>query len=171
MNGFQVKSDSMLKFQLSSDSVSVSVVTIERQTREVANEELQNELEELSDRLRKAEQVANESQAEAAVYRELLEDLYKAADQAISDNNVSRLYEITRKLTFNWMPSESQAKLWGKYFLHAYVRHADWLEYVKQSLERIRSDAERLDATDKPANAELKQRILDAVEDGLVPHI
>jgi hypothetical protein len=137
----------------------------------VTNEELQRELEEVSERLRKAEQVANESQAEAAVYRELLEDLYKAADQAINDNNVNRLYEITRKLTFNWMPNESQAKLWGKYFLNAYIRDTGWLEHTKHSLERIRADAERLDVVDKPANAELKQRILATVENGLIPHV
>ncbi|HEY0545581.1 MAG TPA: hypothetical protein VGC91_09415 [Pyrinomonadaceae bacterium] len=137
----------------------------------MANEELPKELEELSERLRKAEQVANESQAEAAVYRELLEDLYKAADQAINDNNVNRLYEITGRLAFFDVPSKNNVKEWGKYFLHAYIRDTGWLEVAKKALEKIRVDAEQFAVEENSPNAELKERIVETAKDGLIPHI
>ncbi|MBA3242492.1 MAG: hypothetical protein H0T60_14785, partial [Acidobacteria bacterium] len=50
------------------------------------------EREKLLERLRKAEQVAAESQAEAAVYRDLLEDCYRAADQALKGKDLNLLY-------------------------------------------------------------------------------
>jgi hypothetical protein len=137
----------------------------------VTNEEMQKEREELLERVRKAEQVANESQAEAAVYRELLEDLYKAAYQALKHKNLDLLHEITRRLSFFDVPSESDVKEWGKYFLHAYIRDAGWLEKAKQSLEKIKFYAKRLDVEGNPANAELKENILEAARDGLIPHV
>lgn len=137
----------------------------------MTNEEMQKEREELLERVRKAEQGANESQAEAAVYREFLEELYKAADQAIAQEDLKLLHTITGKLTFLYMPNECHVKEWGKLFLHAYIRDAGWLESAKQSLEKIKAYAERLDVAGNPADAELKERILEAARDGLIPHI
>ena len=137
----------------------------------MSNEETQRERDELLERVRKAEQVANESQAEAAVYREFLEALYKAADQAIAREDLKLLHTITGKLTFLYVPSKGDVKEWGKLFLHAYIRDAGWLESAKQSLEKIKAYAERLDVAGNPANAELKERILEAARDGLIPHI
>lgn len=135
------------------------------------NEEFQRKLQELSERLRQAEQVANESQAEAAVYRELLEDLYKAAQTAIQENDVGLLYRITMKLDFNFVPSKSEVTLWGKSFLHTHVRGMAWLERAKQSLERIEAYAGRLTTHDSPTNDELKLQIMDAARDGLIPRV
>lgn len=137
----------------------------------MTNEEIQKEREELLERVRKSEQVANESQAEAAVYRKLLEDLYKAADQAITHKNLALLHEITNRHTFFEVPSNRDVKEWGKYFLHAYIRDEGWLKHAKQSLEKIKADVERFDVEGNQANAELKKNILKAARDGLIPHV
>jgi hypothetical protein len=132
---------------------------------------MEKEREELLERVRKAEQVANESQAEAAVYRDLLEDLYKAADQAITHKNLGLLHEITGRLAFFDVPHEGDVKQWGKYFLHAYIRDAGWLYDAKEALERIKADAEKLAVDKNSPNAELKERIIETARNGLIPHI
>jgi hypothetical protein len=124
----------------------------------------------LLERLRKAEQIAAESQAEAAVYRDLLEDCYKAADQALKDKDLNLLYTVTGKLSFSWMPSETDGKQWGKYFLHAYMRDASWLKHTKEALQEIKADAENL-LEDNQTNAKLKKRIIATAEHGLITHI
>lgn len=126
--------------------------------------------EKLLERLRKAEQIAAESQAEAAVYRDLLEDCYRAANQALQNKDLNLLYTVTGKLAFDWMPSESEVKRWGEYFLHAYIRDAAWLEDTKKALEQIKTDAEKL-SEDKEMNAEIKRRIIAAAENGLITHV
>jgi hypothetical protein len=107
----------------------------------------------------------------AAVYRDLLEDLYKAADQAIQKGNIGLLHEITGKLAFWYVPGESDVKQWGKDFLRAYRRDAGWLYDTKQALEKIKAAAERLEVEEGTQNAELKKKIIAAAEDGLVTHI
>jgi len=126
--------------------------------------------ERLEQRLREHEQLALESQAEAAVYRDMLQDCYKAAAQALADNDVTLLHKMTGKLDFNWMPTEQNVKQWGKYFLDAYLRDARWLNDAMNALEQIKDYAERL-SEDNASNAELKQLIIDAAENGLITHV
>jgi hypothetical protein len=128
------------------------------------------EREKLLERLQKAEQVAAESQAEAAVYRDLLEECWRAASEALKAGEVDLLYKITGKLSFDWMPSEHEGKQWGKLFLHACMRDARWLEHAKKRLEQIKADAELI-LEDNETNAELKRKIIDAAEDGLITHL
>jgi hypothetical protein len=64
----------------------------------VANEELAGEIRELYESRRLAEQVADEFQAGATAYRELLEDLSKAADAAIREKDGGLLHKITIRL-------------------------------------------------------------------------
>ena len=137
----------------------------------MTTEEFKKEREELLERVRKAEQIASESQAEAAVYRDLLEDLYKAADQAIKNNDLPLLHKITGRLAFWNVPSEGDVKEWGKYFLHAYIRDAGWLDDTKKALEKIKEYAEQLAVEADSKNAELRESILKTAGDGLIPHI
>src|ERR671938_883349 len=111
------------------------------------------EREKLLERLRKAEQVAAESQAEAAVYRDLLEECWRAASEALQAGEVNLLYKITGKLSFDWMPSEHEGKQWGKLFLHAYMRDAGWLNHAKEQLSQIKAAAEMI-LEDNASNAE-----------------
>jgi hypothetical protein len=131
----------------------------------------EKERETLLERLRKAEQIAAESQAEAAVYRELVEDWREAATQAVAEKDFSRLYIINRRIPPFYLPSKEEGKLWGKLFLHAYIRDARWLDHTKQALEQIRTDAENLSVEDSEANTILKKRIISAAETGLIEHI
>jgi len=131
---------------------------------------MQKEREELLERVRTADQMVNEIQAEAAVYRKLLEDCYRAAQTATEKNDVDYLNKILHLHIFR-VPSEDEVKRLGKYFLHAYIRDAGWLNTAKKSLQEIQSAAEKLDVEGCPANNELKERILEAVKDGLIPHI
>lgn len=133
----------------------------------------EEEREKLLENLRKANQVAAESQAEAAVYRDLLEDCYRAANQALQDEDLKLLYTITGKLSFGWMPSKSEVKQWGKYFLNAYMRDAGWLEYTKKALEQIKADAQKL-LENNEIDDDIKRKlqgILAAAEDGLITHV
>lgn len=129
------------------------------------------EREKLLERLRRAERIAAESQAEAAVYRDLLDDCYRAADQALKEGNLNLLYTVTGKLAFDWMPSETEGKLWGEYFLRAYMRDAGWLRDAKNALEQIKMDAEKLSVKGNEANAELKRRIITAATNGLIARV
>ena len=105
----------------------------------MTTEEFEKERKELLERVKKAEQIASESQAEAAVYRDLLEDLYKAADQALENNELGLLHKITGRLAFWNVPSEDDVKEWGRYFLHAYIRDAGSLDDTKKALEKIKN--------------------------------
>jgi len=126
--------------------------------------------DELLERLREAARVAGESQAEAAIYREMLEDWYEVAGKAEAQNDFSLLHRINDRLIPFCLPTPPEGKEWGKYFLHAYARDARWLSHAKQALEKIRADAEKL-SEDNEANAELKKKIIAAAEDGLITHV
>jgi hypothetical protein len=132
--------------------------------------EWREEREKLLERSRKFEQIAAESQGEAAVYRKMLEECWKAASEALRNENLNLLYEITGKLSFDWMPSDHEGKKWGKLFLHAYMRDAAWLKRAKERLEQIKANAEMI-VEDNETNVELKGKIIDAAEDALTTHI
>lgn len=132
------------------------------------------ERETLLERLRKAEQIAAESQAEAAVYRDMLEDCYEAAKQAYNSKDIDLLPKIMRLNSMGFtMPSEREGKALGKLFLNAYMRDARWLRHAKNALGQIKAEAENL-LEDEQTNAELKKKITaiaDIAEDGLITHI
>ena len=132
--------------------------------------EWREERESLLESLRENKQIAVESQAEVAVYRQMLEECWQAASEALKEENLNLLYEITGKLSFDWMPSKREGKQWGKLFLHACMRDARWLERTKKRLEEIETYAEQL-LEDNETNAELKKKIIAAAQDGLVTHI
>lgn len=125
--------------------------------------------EALAERLYRAEQYATECLGEAAVYRELLETCYKAATKASETGDVKFLHTEMTLHHFN-VPDSDQARTWGKDFVYAYSRDASWLHTAKKALERIRADAEKLPESEAKAIA-LKKSILDAAEEGLIPHI
>lgn len=124
----------------------------------------------LIEQLAKTVKFSHEYFGAVAVYRDLLEELYKAADEAIQNKNLGLLYTITSKLTFGYVPSESDVKQWGKDFLHAYRRDAGWLRDATKALEKIKTAAEKINATDL-TNKELKEQIIKAAEKGLITHI
>ena len=133
----------------------------------------EEEREKLLESLQKANQVALESQAEAAVYRDMLEDCYEAARQAIARNDISLLPKLVTRTMFFTTPDREDVKEWGKYFLDAYMRDAGWLKDTQKALEQIKADAEEL-SKDNEINDELRKRvmrILAAAKEGLVTHI
>jgi hypothetical protein len=131
----------------------------------------EEERETLLERLRKAEQIAAESQAEAAVYRDMLEDCYRGAKQALDRQDLTLLdRNIVNRTMFFTVPDKEDVKEWGKYFLQAYMRDAGWLEDTKKALEQIKAAAENL-LEDNRINTELKNKIIAAAEDGLITHI
>ena len=132
--------------------------------------EWSEEREKLLESLHEARRIAAESQAETAVYRKLLEECWRAASEALKYKDLALLYKITGKFSFDWMPSEHEGKQWGKLFLHACIRDAGWLEHAKKRLEEIKADAEMI-LEDNETNTELKRKIINAAEDGLITHI
>jgi hypothetical protein len=135
----------------------------------VSEAKWEEERETLLERLRKAEQIAAESQAEAAVYRDLLEDCYEAAKQAYNRKDIDLLPKIINSLGFT-LPGEREGKVLGKLFLNAYMRDARSLRHAKKALGEIKADAENL-LEDNQINTELKNKIIAAAEDGLITHI
>lgn len=133
--------------------------------------EWKDEREKLLERLQKAERIAAESQAEAAVYWELLEDWDEAAKRARDQKDFSLLQRINRRIVPFYLPNKEEGKSWGKLFLNAYMRDARWLGHAKQSLEKIKVDAENLSVEDNEANTKLKKSIIKAAEEGLTVHI
>lgn len=131
----------------------------------------EEEREKLLEDLGKANQVAAESQAEAAVYRDMLEDWHEVAKKALASKNFSLLQKINKRLVPFYLPSKAEGTQWGKLFLQAYMRDARWLRHAKESLEKIKADAEKLTAEDNETNAKLKRNIIEAAEDGLTVHI
>lgn len=125
---------------------------------------------ELLKKLQEAARVAGESQAEAAVYREMLEDWHEVAGKAEAQKDFSLLHQINDRLVPFYLPTKKEGKLWGEHFLHAYMRDASWLEHAKQALEEIKADAEKL-SDDNEEAAELKKRIIAAAEQGLITHV
>jgi hypothetical protein len=132
----------------------------------VSEAKWEQERKELLERLQKAEQVALESQAEAALCQDFLEDYYEAARQALGKNDLDLLSKITLSPI-----STGNIKQWGKLFLQAYMRDERWLRNTKQALEKIKADAEKLAIDENEVNAKLKKDIIEAAEKGLIMHI
>lgn len=129
----------------------------------------EEEREKLLERLRKHERIALESQAEAAVCRDLLEACYEAASQALAKKDFTLLEKIART-SFSYTPTKEDTEEWGKYFLDAYMRDAKWLEDTLKALEYIKADAENL-LEDNEVNAGLKKKIMAAADVGLIQHL
>lgn len=131
----------------------------------------EEERETLLERLRKAEQIAAESQAEAAVYLDMLKDWREAATEVLAQKDLSLLYKITdrRSVPF-FLSSKEEGEQWGRLFLSAYMRDAGWLNHTRKALDYIKATAENI-VEDNETNAELKKRIIATVEDGLITHI
>jgi hypothetical protein len=113
---------------------------------------------------------AHEHFGAVAVYASMLEELYKAADEAILKKDLGLLFTITGKLAFWNTPSESDVKRWGKDFLQAYRRDSGWLHDAKAALTKIEAAAKELEI-DRPRSAELRTQILKLAEDGLITRI
>ena len=124
----------------------------------------------LTKQLVKTVKSAHEHFGAVAVYRDMLEELYGAADQAIQKKDLELLHKITGKLAFWYVPGESDVKQMGRDFLHAYRRDAGWLNHTKRALEKIKTAAKELEVAG-PRSEELKAQIIKAAEDGLITHI
>ena len=131
----------------------------------------EDERAQLMENLTRANQIALESQAKAAVYLKLLKNCNEAASQARDSGDVSHLNSVDGNLMFYATPREDEGDEWGKYFLDAYMRDAGWLEDTKKALEQIKADAEKLSVEGDEANAELKRKIIAAAEKGLILHL
>lgn len=107
---------------------------------------------------------------EAAVYRKILEDLFKSADEAIKQNNINLLHTIIGHSFWN-VPNEDDVTRWGKDFLYARQRDGRWLHHTKKALEKIKTTAEKFEAPQDSPNNKLKQEIIKAAEDGLITHL
>lgn len=118
----------------------------------------------------KTVKIAHEHFGAVAVYASMLEELYKAADQAIQSKNLELLFKITGRMAFWDTPSENDVRRWGKDFLQAYRRDASWLRDAKTALTKIEAAAMELGA-DSARNEELKNEIIKFAEDGLVTHL
>jgi hypothetical protein len=125
----------------------------------------------LTEQLAKTVKFSHENFGAVAVYRDLLEELYAAAEQAIQKKDLRLLHEITGKLAFSYVPSESDVRQWGKDFLHAYRRDAGWLNDTKKALEKIKKAAEDLDIDEGSPSAELKAKIIKVADHGLITHV
>jgi hypothetical protein len=130
--------------------------------------EWKDEREKLLERLQKAEQIAAESQAEAAVYWDMLENWYEAATQAQAQQDFSLLQKINKGLIPFHLPSKQEGKSWGQLFLKAYKRDDRRLGRAKQALERIRDDAENLSVEGNESNMKLKKSIIETAKEGLI---
>jgi hypothetical protein len=133
--------------------------------------EWQEERAQLLEDLNQAKRIALESQAKAAVYLDLLENCNKAARQARDSGDVKFLNSVEGNLMFYATPQEGEE--WGRYFLNAYKRDANWLEDTKKALEQIKADAERF-LEDNEVDPELEvvlKRIIAAADNGLVLHL
>jgi hypothetical protein len=137
----------------------------------VSESSWEEERKELLERLQKAEQVRAEIQSEAAVYRDMLEDWHEVAKKALASKDFSLLQKINKRLIPFYLPSKEEGTQWGSLFLQAYKRDARWLTHAKQSLEKIKANAEKLTVEDNEVNAKLKRNIIEAAEDGLTVHI
>ncbi len=126
--------------------------------------------EALVKQLAKTVKVSEENFGAVAVYRDLLEELYSAADEAIKKKDLQLLHSITGKLTFSFVPGEHDVRQWGKDFLHAYRRDFGWLRDTKKALEKIRDAAKDLEVEGQ-RNEELREQIMKAADDGLIMHI
>lgn len=125
----------------------------------------EEERKSLLERLHNAEKIAAESQAEAAVYRRILEDWYDEAQKALKKEDVLLLNN------FIFPVREIELEKWGKSFLESYMINATWLEDAKKALEIIKSEVKKLAVEDDTDNKAIKRKILEAIEFGLAAHL
>lgn len=137
----------------------------------------EEERKQLLEHLAKAEQVADEAKqvaaeciGESAVYRDMVEEYYMAARQALDKQDVSYLHKV-KGTAFFTTPSKEDVKRWGKDFLHAYKRDARWLRDAKKALEQIKVEVEKLSVDDNEANSQAKKNIIEIAKKGLITHL
>ncbi len=128
-----------------------------------------DERQEFERRIEQSRREAAASQSEAAVYRRLLEEIYKAANEASAQKNVNLLHTMTHLHHFD-IPSEHDLKQYGRDMWHSWQRDAGWLKMAKASLEKIQAEAERL-YSDDAAQMKIKQTILNEARNGLITHL
>ena len=130
---------------------------------------MENEKEQQLERVKKAEEVAAQCQAEAGVYRDLLNKCHEAASKAIETNNIAFVYEIEKQTRL--AADESLVKELGRILIHSFWSDKAWLSRTFRSLEKIKVLAERLTIEEGSSNAKIKDEILEAAKDGLIQQL
>jgi len=138
---------------------------------------MENERAQLLERVKKAEEVANQCRAEAGVYRDLLDKCREAADnareaanKAIEANSIAFVSEFISEIEkqTRWAANEGLVKELGRKLIYSYRGDKAWLSRTLQSLETIKAHAEKLTVEERSPNAEIKDEVLKAAKDGLI---
>jgi hypothetical protein len=125
-------------------------------------------MNENEERIKSLEHEVSKIQGEALLYREKLEDSYRAARLAVHENNIAPLFESI-PLPGSRVPSTEEARTWGKDFMHALEIDKRALETAKASLGRIQVLAGQLNLRDN--DEYLRQEILIEIKRGLDRHV
>lgn len=126
----------------------------------------EDERKSLLERLHKAEKIAAESQAEAAVYKDQLDECSSYANEAqkaLQTGNQDLAFQKVRLIPLIVQTTKTDAPKWGKYFLEASIRDNYKLENTKKMLEQIRIELEKFSVNDNDRNSEIKKQIFKLV--------
>lgn len=125
-----------------------------------------SERAQLLERVRRAEEQAQECRVEAAVYRKQLVECADLARKAVNDPFYIQGVVSLASLSLQ----ESNIKQWGKEWAKIWDMDMEWLKTAIQSFKDIRAAVAELDVEGNPHNAVLKARISEALQKVLVQH-
>lgn len=127
-----------------------------------------DERSELLERVRKAEQIAEESKIEAAVYREQLGRILKLAQRAVSEKHFDFMQGVVDLASGVLNKDNGNVKKWGRSWREAWLTDLDWLNDTLSALKRIKAITRGADiGKDSPYFA-LQQKILSMASPALV---
>ena len=125
-------------------------------------------MSENEEQIKHLKQEVSETQAEALLYRQKLQDCYEAARLAIQKNNLAAFFEFIPLPGLN-VPATEEARTWAGDFMHACKIDTRALGTATASLERIQALASQL--SNEGNNENLKQEILAETRRGLDAHV
>ena len=130
---------------------------------------LNSDENELLERAKKAERIAQEATLVAAVYREQIEHAVELARRAAQERHPDFLYGALSSVELAL--DEKNVKDWAKSWREAWKADIGWLERAILQMRKVEAAANRLDTTENPTNAEIQRIILTAARSVLVQHL
>lgn len=123
----------------------------------------------LLERIRKAEETAQEATLVAAIYRERIEDAVELARRAARESHPDFLYGALSSVESAL--DQENIKDWAESWREAWKADIGWLMKAILQMRKVEAAAQRLDTTENPTNAEIQSIILAAARSVLVQHL
>lgn len=125
----------------------------------------------LLERVQKAEQVAEESKIEAAIYREQLIKVMHLAQRAVKEKHFDFIHGVVSLASETLNDDNDNVKKWGRSWRVAWITDLGWLKDALSALKRIKAIVGGADIDKDSPHFALQQKLLSIASPALYQRV